>query len=369
MNTSSLDPQQFDIIPLSTETVMLSTTSTQWATDICQDISDDDSQWQTFLRALAMAGVKQWLEDTGLLPADLQETTFTQSSNLNVGDYRLWVLPMGSVVDDAVSIPTVAVTGDQAAHLYVLAEVQEEVNQVRVVTGLRHDQLQQYVQQHTPTDTQAYTVPLDRFVVTPEQLLLYLNCLEPETIIQTAPSSQLSAIAETITTGVVNVGRWLQGELDAMAEQLAWELLPPLTPAHGLRPVKEEIENIVEELTSQGIEIPIRARGACKKINLAGFPCRLYAWVWPLMVDDVPEWSLFLILGPTPGETLPVGIELMVSDQQEILSRSTLTQETSVTYLYTQVIGYWQEQFIVDIGLPNGPTMTLPPFGFEISQG
>lgn len=178
--------------------------------------------------------------------------------------------------------------------------------------------------------------------------------------------SQIDEIAETITTGVINVGKWLQGELDTIAEQLAWELLPPLTTAQGFRPVKEEIEDIVAELASQGIELPPRARGACKEIAIAGFPCRLYAWTWSLMTNNVPEWSLFLILGPTPGETMPLGIELTVSDQHTILSRSSLTQETAITYLYAQVIGYWQEQFVVNISLPNGSTISLPPFGFQV---
>ena len=365
MNTSSLNTQPFDAYPLSTETVILSDTATRWATDICQDISDEETQWQAFLSALAVAGVKQWLSDAELAATCPQETA--PASNLEIGDYRLCILPIGTVTDDTVSIPETAVVGDQAAHLYILAEVQEESDQVRVVTSLRHDQLQQYIQQQQPPHTQGYSIPLSQFRVTPEQLLLYLSCLEPSAIIQPA-LSRLSELTNTITTQVVNAGKWLQGELDTVAEQLAWELLPPLTPAQGFRPVKEEIEHIVDELTSQGIEIPPRARGACKEINLAGFPCRLYAWVWPLMTEDSPEWSLFLILGPTPGETLPIGIELAVSDQQELLSRSILSQKTTVTYLYTQVIGYWQEQFGVTVSLPNGPTISLPSFGFEIPQ-
>ena len=361
MNTPSLGIQQFDVIPLSTDTVMLSTASTQWATDICQDIPDGDSQWQTFLRALAVAGAQQWLDAAGLVSTYPKNIAPAPEVNLTVGDYRLCVLPMGGLSDDTVRISAAAV-GEQAAHLYVLVDVQEEVDQVRVVTGLRHDQLRQLLPDST---AQGYDIPLERFTVTPEQLLLYLNCLDSETILQPTVPDHIGEMVETIAMGVVNAGKWLQGELDTIAEQLAWELLPPLTPAQGFRPVKAEIEDIIEELASQDIAIPQRARGAFKEINMAGFPCRLYAWVWPLMTGDVPEWSLFLILGPTPGETLPLGIELTVSDQQEPLSRSALTQETAVTYVYAQVIGYWQEQFVVAIGLPNGPTINLPPFRFE----
>lgn len=361
MTTPSLEIQQFDLVPLSAETVVLSTASTQWATDICQTIADDDTQWQTFLRALAVAGVSQWLRDAGLAPTYAKTTAPTADINLRVGDYRLCVLPIDSLSDDTVTVPI----GTQAAHLYLLADVQEEVNHVRIVTSLRHDQLLQYMQHQTNLEDQGYSIPLSQFTVTPEQLLLYLNCLEPETIIQPARPRSINEVAETITTGVVNVGKWLQGELDALAEQLAWELLPPLTTAQGFRPVKGEIEDIVAELISQGIEIPPRAQGACKEIAIARFPCRLYAWTWSLMTENVPEWSLFLILGPTPGETMPLGIELTVSDQQTVLSRSSLTQETTVTYLYAQVIGYWQEQFTVAIGLPHGTTISLPPFGFQ----
>lgn len=364
MNTTSPDTQQFDLVPLAAETVVLSATSTQWATNSCRDIADDDDQWQAFLRALAVAGVDQWLSGTGLAPIYSKTTAPTAEINLRVGDYRLCILPIDGLSDDTITVSV----GTQAAHLYLLAEVQEEVNHVRVVTGLRHDQLLQYVQPRSNPESSSYSIPLTQFTVTPEQLLLYLNCLEPEKIIQPSRANYPNEIAEAITTGVVNVGKWLQGELGTLAEQLAWELLPPLTPAQGFRPVREEIEDIVVELVSQGIEIPPQARGAYKAIAIPGFACRLYAWTWPLMTDNVPEWSLFLILGPAPGETMPFGIELTVSDQQTILSSMSLTQETAATYLYAQVIGYWQEQFTVTIGLPHGATINLPPFGFQVEQ-
>jgi hypothetical protein len=90
--------------------------------------------------------------------------------------------------------------------------------------------------------------------------------------------------------------------------------------------------------------------------------CELYTWVWSLVGANEPEWSLFLVLGPTAGETLLEGTELTVRDDRKVLARTMVGCDR--TYLYTQVIGTWQERFWVQVSVPGEERVMLPGFCF-----
>ena len=361
-----------DFLPVATETIMLSNTSTQWAKRVCHQITDADEQWHSFLRALAIAGFDQWLihGDTTLSIDYPQNSAPGRDVNIQVGDFQLCILPMGTMKDDRVAIPATVMTGENAAHLYVLVEVHEEVEQVRVLSGLRHDQLRQYLRHRGAKD---YVVPTREFSVSPEKLLWYLNCLNPDVIMQTAVAR--SGIGEIVTdpldeavNTVINTGKWLRGELDAVAEQLAWQLIPPsLEVSYGLRdsskgPLREKTSSILDDLRQQGVEVPDGATGACKEIRVGNVACEVYSLVWEL--PDSPEWSLFVVLGPGTDEPLPAGLGLQVSDEMSVLSKSEVTPDAATTYLYVQAFGNLDEQFTVEIGLPNNERIALSEFSF-----
>ncbi len=374
--SSSLSHAQFfnDFFPVATETIMLTNKSIQWAKRVCHHIADADEQWHSFLKALAIAGFDQWLNqgNTTLSITYPQNLAPGKEANIQVGDFQLCILPMGTLTDDRVAIPATVVTGENAAHLYVLVEVHEEVEQVRVLSGLRHDQLRQYLRQHGAKD---YVVPTSEFTVSPEKLLWYLNCLNPEVIMQTEVVR--SGIGETVTsyldeavTTVINTGKWLRGELDAVAEQLAWQLIPSLEPSYGFRdfgqdePLREKTTGILKELRQQGVEVPEDATGACKEIRIGNVACEVYSLVWEL--PESQEWSLFVVLGPAGDEPLPTGLGLQVSDEESVLSKSEVTPDAATTYLYVQAIGNLDEQFTVEIGLSDGETLNLPTFKFNL---
>jgi hypothetical protein len=187
-------------------------------------------------------------------------------------------------------------------------------------------------------------------------------------------TSQLSQILQRLTQRVINVGLWLQNELDEFAQNLSWQLLPaPVLVTLPLRSLKraaggspsEEFEAILAELQRTGMEIPSNARGACRDFNLGDNALRMYAVTWPLPTqENATEWTLLLILGAQPGHVLPPGIKLQVSDQAQILVEQVVEPEAEETYLYTCVFGTWDEQFIVIVALMNGETLKLPPFAF-----
>lgn len=353
--------------PITPETIMLSPTITQWAADVCQPITDLDEQWQSFMRALAIAGFEQWLNESSTpLTLTYPRTAAPQTdTHVQVGDFRLCILPMGTLQDEQVRIPATAVTGRNKAHLYVLVEVHEEIDQVHVGPGLRHDQLGNLLSQHA--DDESYLVPVEQFMVRPEKLLWYLSCLEPEAIIPVVEKNPVSGPIKA----VINTGTWLHGQLDTVAEHLAWQFLPSLVPSYGLRGSEmRESENpmerlvpILETLKRQGVEIPTEAVGACKTISVGETVCQVYTLLWEL--PETQEWSLFALVGPAGDQPLPVGMKLQVSEQAMVLSRSELRHDSVTTFLYIQVIGNSDEQFTVEIGSPDGTTLTLPAFGFE----
>jgi len=366
--STPVSPQDFDLDPLRPSTVTLPETAVQWALQVCQGMPEPEPQWQTFLQALALEGFQRWLAAGTLALSQNNDDQQSPSPGMvyPVGDFRLCLLAQGSLSDDRVSLPAASLDATGAyAHFWVLLEVQEEVNQVTVLGSLRCDRISACQPLQVNADG-SYTVPIAAFDTAPEELLLYLSCLNPAQL--AAPSLVRPAAADIhprATDRPINVGRWLQDQLDAVAAGLAWTLLPPLVPATaGLRSPSETLTAMLEELEPT-LPIPETARGAYTDFQRFGLPFRLYALTWTLFESDTPEWSLLLLLGPVNGRQLPAGIRLMLRDQHTILVDQTLTTDTDATYLYGQVIGTWAEEFIATVQLPGGSTLTFPPFAFN----
>ncbi|MGF1518952.1 MAG: DUF1822 family protein [Nodosilinea sp.] len=388
--SDSPDPIDFEFDPLRATTVTLSTEAVNWAAQMGEQVPEGAHQWPTFLRAMALQGLQQWLEAGALdlaLYYDTQQPP-TPSINGRVGDYRLCLVTQGSLSDDEVTIPASTVQDEtNFAHLYILAEVQEEVDQVTILAGLRRDRLltQQQTLGLTPQPDGTYRIPIHCFDTTPEDVLLYLTCLNPAQIsgpqargAETAPAAPI-AVSQTSphpvqTRDPINVGRWLLNQLDAVADSLAWTLMPPLSTANAIRLLRspvEQLEDILRQLQPAGVTVPPTARGAYTDLQqTVGLPFRLYALTWTLFEPRPPEWTLFLFLGPAPGEQLPPGTRLIVRDATTILAEQALSQINENGFLYAQAIGTWNEAFTATVELPNGNTLNWPPFVFqpEISQ-
>lgn len=380
MNPSP-DPIDFEFTPQRDTTVTLSREAMSWAVQMGQQVSDG-TQWPTFLRSLALRGLQQWLESGALdlaLYYDAQQPP-TSGINGRVGDYRLCLVAQGSLSDDEVAIPAATVDDPTGfAHLYILAEVQEEVDQVTILAGLRRDRLltQQQTLGLAPQSDGTYRLPIHCFDTSPEDLLLYLTCLNPAQISGPEPAPVAAVLPQTSpqpaqTHDPINVGRWLLNQLDAVADGLAWTLMPPLAPATAMRSMStpvEQLEDILRQLQPTGVTIPPTARGAYTNLQTMGLPFRLYALTWTLVEPHPPEWTLFLFLGPAPGEQLPPGTRLIVRDATSVLAEQTLRQGNEGGFLYAQAIGTWNEAFTATVELPNGNTLNWPPFVFQPEGG
>ena len=187
--------------------------------------------------------------------------------------------------------------------------------------------------------------------------------------------SLVSQSISEVTRSVINVKTWLANELDELAQNLAWTLLPPPEfAASGLRDLEiidrhrlstaEEFAAIITNLRNSGEDIPEDARGACQDFNLASHALRLFAVTWTLEEsENIPEWSLLVVLGGVDNY-LPQGLKLEVRESETILDEKIVAEDTAA-YLYTQVIGELNEQFTVTITLANGDRVIFPTFVFS----
>jgi Protein of unknown function (DUF1822) len=445
-NLSSYIPQtwlNFERLP--TTAMNLSTEQIHQAVDISHRSNNESHQWQTYLNALALFCFEEWLtERDDSFTINREKCTIFQPgltniinavSNLQIGEFKFCLITTGSLTDEEVVLSKIVVDLPEfIPHFYVLIEVLEEQENALVVGCLSYQELTEYrinTDFHPDADWN-YHLPLTQFRNSPDHLLLYLRCLEPEVIslpeIPGDRSSLISAMQNELATllpqlqnpevelsqvltweqatavltsadilnwiygeqrseGVeeqrrslldllklltqpaLNVGRWLWDELDELAQEFSWVLLPSLAPATAMRSPVEEFEVIVSQLESRGLEIPSQGRGAYQDLLIAGISLRLYAVTWHLVSETDPHlWTLLLVLGTSSLQGLPYNLKLRVSDQTGILVDKGLNPENSDSYLFTRVVGNWDEKFLVTISLMDGVEVNLPPFAFDLAR-
>lgn len=349
-------------------------------------------------------------------------------ANLQVGEFKLCLIPTASLTDLQVTLPKIVVDLPQyVPHFYVLVEVLEE-QESAVISGFIS--YQELIKNQARANLQSesdwtYQIPFSWFEDEPDRLLLYLRCLESEAIslpnvkseshilstmegelatllpqlqsperelwevltweqgsavltnpelltwvynLQQAhntPKINLKDLLKLLTQPALNVGRWLWDELDELGQEFSWVLLPSLTAAIAMRSPTEEFQAIITQLQHRGVEIPSQARGAYHDLVLAGISLRLYAVTWHILSEsDKHLWTLLLVLGTASHDALPLHLKMRVSDQTSILLEQGTNQEQGDSYLFTRVVGGWDEKFMVSVSLIDGIELTLPPFAF-----
>ena len=421
--------KMFDFAVLQPETVKLESTDLDQAVQLSGQMLHQGRQWQTYINALALLGFQQWLSHRAPeIPVNQEHCSILHPSqanlidavcNLFVGKFKVCLIAVDSLSDEEITIPRAAIDLPEfTPHFYIVVAVEEELGQATIQSFLRYDQLRSHPDETVKllvNPDWTYSLPVDWFECDPDQLLLFLEFLEPSAIpVPTATpldkaaisrmQAELKAILPQIQSAkkylwqeltwekaaivlqshelltwlyqpkipanpVINVGLWLQNQMDELSQELAWVLLPPIAPAMRslmLSPV-QELGAIVRELEVRTrTKTPTQARGAYHNFQLAESQLRLYAIIWQLPpVANIPEWTLLLVLGSQPNNRLPHGIKLQVSDQMQVLVERTFDQKTADTYLYARVAGAWNETFLVTIALTNGVMLTLPSFAFH----
>ncbi|ARV59866.1 hypothetical protein BZZ01_15610 [Nostocales cyanobacterium HT-58-2] len=409
----SLNDTQTELLPEQLQT----------AARLSQSIHLLDQRWQVYLAALAALGFEQWLSDRAPdLRVHSKDALIWQPSyanliaavcNLQVGSFKLCIVASSSLDDNQVSFPSAVFDiPDFAAHFYVPIQVDEEQQQVAVSGFLNYQQYQRYQAAASlqPEQDWTYTLPLTWFNPDPNALLLNLRCLEPNAIVlpTTAFRQQESdaALRQKLTTlqsqlpskplwelltveegktllqnpelvnwvyevstpprsqPLINVGLWLRNQLDTVAQELGWMLMPSLAPS-ALRSLQEEFYKVRTALEQQGVHIPPTARGAYRDLSWEQGSLRLYAVTWVISEElDCPEWMLLIALSPQQRTQTSMHLNLEIRDETQKLFEQS-QDDTSQGVLYAQVIGNWGERFWVTVSA-NEAIFEIPPFGFEL---
>lgn len=185
-----------------------------------------------------------------------------------------------------------------------------------------------------------------------------------------SPHPHLSDLLQLLTRPLINVGNWLQDQLDDLAQQLSWVLLPPLSSQMRLKESgdtmpRDEFEAIVTQLQRQGVTLLPDARAAFSNLVIGTIPVRLCVITATFQeAGQPPEWSLLVVVGPAPGNHLPYGTRLRISDTTGILVQRSLTPVQGEEYLFSEIFGTLDETFLVTITVPDGASLSLPPFSW-----
>ena len=200
------------------------------AGNISKNIDGEKNQWKTYLNKLAFLGFEEWLQQ------ELPDIKVTQTGvNLEVVDIKVQLIAVDNLIDNFVTIPQDNITlPKRAAHFYVLVEVLEEIEQLRIHGLIRHDELSR-LQRHTNDDGDCQ-IQLSEFDNQINNLLMYTRFLEVDAIplpnISEKVIANIDKATDTLTQSLVNLGKWWSGAFEEGWQSLE-EILTPQTPAWG----------------------------------------------------------------------------------------------------------------------------------------
>ena len=185
-----------------------------------KDISGEKNQWKTYLNNLTLLGFEEWLQEQ-LPDIDIKQTGI----NLQVGKFKVQLITVDNMIDDFVNIPLDNINSPNlAAHFYVLVEVLEEIEQLRIHGLIRHDEICKM-----SGNNNYYEIPLTRFDNQVNNLLLYTRFLEADAI---AIPNITGEVITNISQSLVNLGKWWSGAFEEGWQSLE-QILTPQTPAWG----------------------------------------------------------------------------------------------------------------------------------------
>jgi hypothetical protein len=413
----------FDWRSLNDSQTELSSEQLQTAARLSQSIYLPDQRWQVYLAALAVLGFEQWLGDRApdlkirITNASIWQPTYANLiaavCNVEIDSFKLCIVASSNLDENQVSFPSAVFDiPDFAAHFYVVIQVEEEQQQVAVSGFLNYEQYCRYqaVASLQPEQDWTYTLPLSWFNPDPNALLLNLRCLELDAIVLPTTSSAQqdsdAALRQKLTTlqsqlptkplwdlltieegktllqnpelvnwvykvsapprsqPLINVGLWLRNQIDTVAQELGWMLMPSLTLS-ALRSLEEEFYKIRTALEQQGVHLPPTARGAYHDLSWEQGSLRLYAVTWVVSEEsDSPEWMLLIALSPQRRTQIPIHLKLEIKDETQLLFEQS-QENTNQGILYAQVIGNWGERFWVTVSADHA-VFKIPPFGFGL---
>jgi len=293
-----------------TETIPLEAEQLDQALELSDQIGNEARKWQVYFQVLALLSFEEWLQQREPeICVNRERSSVLQPEyanaldavcNLNIGEFRVCLIPTISFSDEEVTVPRAVIDLPEfTAHFYVVIGIEEELEVTAIRGFLRHDQLVNYQPQLQAEADWTYQLPQAWFNREPDELLLYLQCLDPTAIplpeiptnrqatlarmqaalltllpqlrnrplwqvltweqgaaVLTTPdllnwlyqsltenaadfTNHLSDLLQILTQQAVNVRRWLRNQMDEVMQELSWEVLPAPSPLRGTEPIRE----------------------------------------------------------------------------------------------------------------------------------
>ncbi|MCS6814207.1 MAG: DUF1822 family protein [Cyanobacteria bacterium] len=183
-----------------------------------------------------------------------------------------------------------------------------------------------------------------------------------------SPNVRLLELLTLALQRVVRLGRWLQGELDDMANQLGLFLLPTTAMVAPMLSL-DRFEAAIAELRNQSMDIPPQPTRAYQDLDWQDVPLRLCILTWRVSenaaLDDQARFSVLFILGMQTNATLPDGLKLRVSNAIGVLHEPIA--EFDDPFLFARVQGQLGDTFVVTICHINCPPLTLAPYQLTLA--
>lgn len=348
--------------------------------------------------------------------------------NLQIGEFKVCLIPIISFSEDGVTIPRAVVDiAEFNNHFYIVIAVEEELEIAGIKGFISYQDLIKYKSQFQLDKDWTYQLSLTLFNHEVDELLMYLQCYSPgliplpaipnnrQTILaqmqrqlvnllpqlnnrqlwevltweqgvavltnhelvkwlydNSTENSQISALhlsdfITMVSQQAVNIQRWLDNQIDDVMQAFSWQMSPMRGQLSNALPSSiRESSNFSQELAGilaeirRNLEIPNIANYFHQDIVLE-VSLRIYVIVWSLPDD---EWTLLVVLKVLPGNQIPYSLNLRISDQNEILVEEQLQPDTYHDYIFAQVIGNYEDKFLVTLTSSNGEVRTLNPFVF-----
>jgi hypothetical protein len=272
------------------------------------------------------------------------------------------LLQLTCLAPTAIALPTISINQQQA-----LLQARQEL--LQILPHLRDPDRPLY---------QVLSWEQASIVLTQPALLKWIYRLQSGESYQSLVQ-HLQTTLQLLTQSALNLAVWFQNQVDAIARQDDWVLLPFLAPAIltptmvGMRSAADDIDLICQQLQQGGMAIPVAARRAYKDLTLANQRLRLYVVTWKLGTSEdteqSPDWTFLAILSGQPDEKLSEDVRMQISDADTLLAEQFLDKAMSEPrYLYVQVSGRWGEKLLLTLCL-NDQELTLPPLGFDLEVG
>lgn len=217
-----------DFNAASPESITLPLEKIEQAVKLSSKIPEESRQWQTYLNSLAVFGFVEWLEQRGTnLTINLEKCSIFNPvlsnsipavCHLNINQFQVCLITIGNIIDREIDIPRAVLDLPEFSHhLYVVIEVQEELETV-VIYGFLYYQdlmLNQTEVNLLPDVDWNYPVPLNWFDREIDNLLLYFRCLDLAGI----PLPEIQANSSDLVT----IKSELATLLPQLSEQSLWQ--------------------------------------------------------------------------------------------------------------------------------------------------